>query len=233
MIVSLAAGVQDRLAQVHQLELTSNALSNIQATLDELRKVEQVVDRLRAVMAVISPRLAVGSVADLQGQAERIADELESSHAAFKSNRRQVTELRTILRRVEQLAANAGALWTAYAGALIAPNREILALVRSLPEVAEQRHTIDALIAQLETQVQTPPQTRQALARFDTALDEVEHRLAAVKQLSPEVKAFLEKVRAGAATVADLTPAVLDWCRHGEHAAAFAISFVAGRGGRP
>lgn len=225
MIVTLAQEVRSRLVTVDQLEVTRNEISNIEATREELEKVAQDVLVLTTTFSALRPRIAAPVAETVRNQCERIAADLERSLARFASERRQVSDLKQIQRRLQEARSSLAQGWSTYATSVVRPSRELLQLVGGLPEIAAQRGTIDQLIAQLDSQAQAAPRSEVELTRFDERVRDLEGRLAALKQLDPEIKAFLTKVRTHEATIEDLSPAVLRWCREGSHASSFVISF--------
>ncbi len=226
MIVALAHEVRRQLVAVDRLEVTHDELNNIQATQAELENVAQEALIFTATLRAIRDRVSTADIDVARRQCERAVADLERSLEKFAAEPRQVADLRQIQRRIQEARSSIAAGWSAYATHLIRPNRDLLLLVRGLPEIAEQLNDINQLLAKLDTQAQVAPRSGSDLTRFDAHLHELEARLVAVKQLDPAIKLFLEKVRTGKATIDDLSPAVLEWCREGNHAATFTITFA-------
>lgn len=226
MIVALASQVQENLKLVSRLERDKNEAENIQATLVALHEANKLFAEVSKGVQILAARLPAATITELQDQADKIATDVDSSLSAFAENRRQVQKLRTIQQRIQQLKDRVVSAWKEYVANLLDPQLEVLALVQSLPEIVAQQDDINRLVLQLRSRAEHLPQSSATLGEIDARLGELQQRLAAVRQLSPEVKSFLDKVRAGTATIVDLTPTVLDWCCQGEHAKAFAIRFV-------
>jgi chromosome segregation ATPase len=225
MIVDLARQLQDRLINVYKLEHTNKEVGSIEATLSELKTIDKQFEALKAFLQTVHARLDPSELASMATQAEQIADAIEQSQAKFATTLRQVSELKNAYNKLQQLEASVKLAWSTYASAQIKPSRDILTLVESLPEIKAQLENINRLFAQLHSLSQGAVRSSADLAHFDDYLRELEGKLAAVRQLSPEIKDFLDKVRLGTATIADLTASILEWCQADQHAVSFVISF--------
>lgn len=230
MIVALAEQVRNTLSHMHQLEVAQSEVENIEATLAELRRVDQALDSLSVTLRIIQQRLPNEIISILQSQANKLATDIESSRAAFTQNRRQVDSLRTIQSKLQKISTDIANAWASYAEQRFMPHREILELVRRLPEVAAQDEAISRLVDQIQAQVRKSPGSTAELGAFDARIADLSQRLALVEQLAPAIREFLGKVRDERATVADLTPEVLSWLQKSQHTTAFAISFTERKG---
>lgn len=226
MIVALASQVQENLKLVSRLERDKNEAENIQATLVALHEANKLFAEVSKGVQILAARLPAATITELQDKADKIATDVDSSLSAFAENRRQVQKLRGIQQSIQKLKDQLLAAWSDYVTNLLNPQLELWKLVQSLPEIMAQQAAIDRLVQQLRSSITHLPSSSATLGEIDGRLGELQQRLSTVKQLSPEAKSFLDKVRAGTATIVDLTPTVLDWCRQGDHAKAFAIRFV-------
>ena len=153
---------------------------------------------------------------------------VQDSHTKFTYDRerRQVLPLRDIANKLQIQAQKIEGLWRNYAESLVNPHFDWLELVRVLPEVREYEATLNGLKTSLQHHAAILPRTPAELGDFDEKFAQLRSRLANLESLHPEVKSFLRKAYNHQATIADLTDEVIRWCRQGEHAKVFRISFV-------
>jgi chromosome segregation ATPase len=230
MIVELSSQVGELLAEAGRLEQQQHEVKNIQATRDTLNEVQQKIHSLKMHYQIISPRMADQKIAYIQQQAATIASAIETSRSNFATQRRQEKALKQTEKEVQKILQEIDAYWKHYSTEQIKPHTDMLELVRALPEIASQEATINELVAQLRKLSTASPASHNKITEFDNTLQQLKQRLATLQGLSPQIQDFLRKVQDGRATLHDLTDEVLSWCRQGEHASAFALSFRGRKG---
>lgn len=230
MIVELSNQVCQQLEKVSSLEKQQDEEKNIKATLDKLNTLQTSIHNLKVRYQVVSSRFAILDIESMQQKAAMIAQEVESSRANFETQRRQVTALSKSEKDVQNLMKDIDIRWRSYAQQKTKPHTEMLKLVGSLPEIAQQQDAIQELLTQLNRLTATSPSSHEKLTDFDTTLQKLQRRFESLQGLSTAVLEFLQKTQQGTATFSDLNDEVLAWCQQGDHAKAFTISFRGGKG---
>lgn len=226
MITSLADRACKQLEELSQLEVAKKEADDVVATRKELENVNGKAVELRDQCLLFSNRLPLEEIQFVE--LPKILRDLQLSRKKFidDGERRQVQPLRDISAKLHMQITRINTLWSIYARNLISPYFDLLDLVQILPEVHEQIAILNGLKNKLEHTVSVPPRTWTEVDAFDEALNNMRTRLTQLECLHPEVKGFLQKVHSNQATVADITDAVLRWCRQGEHAKVFRVSFI-------
>lgn len=229
MITELASRVCDMVELAQRLKTNQAERNAMAATLAELEKLAEGATALSAALRTCRGRLGDNALAPTLAQAAQIGQEVDLSRQRFAGNRRENLPLNNAGRRLQTVSETLERLWRAHAQQRLGPYREMSKLVAYLPDTAASQAAIDQLFEQLDRQSARPPQSAAQLAQFDQRLADLAQLLSGVAQLSEEVRTFLGKVIAGAATVADITPEVSAWLAQDGRAASFAISFRAPR----
>lgn len=226
MIVELANEACRQLDDLDALEIAKKEANDIHATLKELANIKTIAIQLSELCSLLSGRLPLRDIQSVE--IPKILKSIQGSHAKFSHDRerRQVPTLRDIVSKLQALVVKIEGLWRKYAESLVNPHFELLDLVRYLPEVREQEAILNGLKNHLQHYAAILPRTEAELLDFDQKFDQLKSRLANLENLHPDVRSFLRKAYNHQATVADLTDEVIQWCRQGEHAKVFQISFV-------
>ena len=119
-------------------------------------------------------------------------------------------------------------MWASQVDREVKNESEIYLLVRSLPDVRSNGAQIDTVLRRLNTVKEQPPTSEEELVRYQEYVDTLRSQIGGIKGLTPAVQIFLEKMSQNSATIADLTPEILDWCREPSRAKLFAIRFAEG-----
>jgi chromosome segregation ATPase len=232
MIGALSKQLGQQLEEVGLLEQQQQEVKSIQATLDKLDNLKSTTQSLKKQHQVLWSRFPDDTVQSIRQTAASMVQALEQSRDNFEKQRRQVRELSNVETDAKKLLKQVNDQWSLYVSAQLAPHIELLKLVQVLPEIVRQEQEINELLNQFEALKTNPPSSAPKLAEFDTKLQQLSERLAIQQGLSPAVREFLQKVQQGTATLNDLSDDILAWCRQGDHARAFAISFRHGSGKR-
>ena len=224
MIVTQAQKVREQLTTLKKLEEDAENRKDIEATYDELKQVTAALRQFSTLYQRIRGRLDAEKTAYIAAQVGQMAKNIETSQQEFAEKRRQVKALKEANKQVKELTQNAEASWKLYAESQLAPQRELLDLVRQLPEINKQLKEIDALTARLEAFTQSSPKNAAEVKEFDQKLAKLAKRLSNLN-LEPDVETFLRDVLRSQATLADLSDEILEWCRQGDRAKTFKIAF--------
>lgn len=230
MIGELCSQLRQQLAEAGRLEQQQDEMQDIKATLDTLNMVRETIRKLKVPYQVVWSRLPVDDIQSIRQQTASIAESIEASRSDFEHNRRQIQPLKKIEKDVQSIQKSLDARWKMYAQAQLSPHEEMLKLVRALPEIAGQEQAINELLSHLRAYTKELPSSHAKLTEFDTRLQQLSSRLATLQGLSPGVRDFLRKVQDGTATLHDLSDDILHWCRQGDHARVFTITFRGEKG---
>ncbi len=228
MIVELFQEVKEHFEVIDSIQKAKNDAKNVEDTRRELGEVKARTLQLQRYYLTLGSRVGVG---DLPTQAQSLKTSLTISSRKFmgessQPDRRQVQSLQIVRVQLETLTNQFETRWKEYALAQIQPKSELLKLVQSLPELAEQLPEIQAQENSLLVSAKRLPTGQNELTDFDNRLQKLTDWLEQLEGsgLTPAVKAFLSKVLEGKAFLSDLNDEVLLWLRQGQRAHAFQIS---------
>lgn len=224
MIAALAARVSQRLDEVAALERAQSEAGDISATVEALDAVRQQAEIAIGGFRLLRERLPPERVRSISARLADFAQTLRRSREEFGRQRRQVPILASVKSQALQISADLVEGWRGVAQSQAGPLLTLFALVERLPEMQDRLPELSSLQAQLQQRMIAPPQTTEQLVRFDTLCRRLDELLLQVQGLSPTVRAFLAKVVAGTATLADLSEDVVAWCRQGDRAGAFFVT---------
>ncbi len=224
MLVSQAQSVQKQLEALKKLEEDEKTRKDMEATYGELQQLSAILRPLVALYHLIHHRLDAEKNTYLAAQVRQIDGRIETSQREFSQQRRQVKPLQENKRQVEELGRDVEAAWKIYAEDQVNPLVELLKLVRRLPEVKVQLGKLDSQKQYLEQFTDRSPKNQQELAEFDQKLQLLSKQLSALN-LETEIRDFLDSVLKNEATLADLSDEILTWCRQGDRARIFKITF--------
>jgi hypothetical protein len=226
MIVSISQRISQELDEIQRLERILNEAGAVRATLELLGEIEPVAVRSTATFRLISDRLPVAQVGVLRSQFGVAKQLVKASHQDFSKERRQVQALNAVSVGLRSVTEGLQRDWQDYSQQQVQPQADLLRLVESLPELADQIEDLRGLHRQLASFVVRTPVCQEDLDNFDQTLARLQVRLARLEGLSDGVKKFLRRVLNDEATIADLSEEVLNWCRPPSRVTAFRIAFA-------
>jgi len=225
MIVTITQEIKSKMARENELSNIRDNEKAIKATYNELKQLNVLLRKFVTLYQVVHKHLPVTEKSRFIAEARQIQTRIKELHERFASKPRQASELRRLKGQIEKLTQQTQAAWRVYAYEQVKPHLELLKLVKQLPEIATQADAINQLQRQLQAAIDKPPNTAHALNQFDHNIQALDQRLANLSNLDPSVRRFLYKVLQNQATMADLSPEILAWCRQEGRARAFKISF--------
>lgn len=225
MIVALAERVRQLTTRRGELERAHTEAERIAATDQALRQLTPKMARLLATYELVQYRLTDEDRQAMLQHLLEISRQVSRSHISFAAQRQQSMALDKITAAVEDARSVLLAAWTTSSQSLVGPLVEVLAPLEHLPELQAAAAALQQLKRRLEDRTQRTPASPQELADFDADVHRLRSYLTKVEGLNEDVAAFLHSVVAGTATLADLTDAVVVWCRQGDHARVFKVSF--------
>lgn len=225
MIVSITQDIEKKIARQNELTTIRNSQKDVEDTNEELKQVKKSLRQFVRLYQVLHERLDRKDKTFIMAKAAQIQVKIRSLHKEFTSQPRQVSELRQLKSEIKQLTQKVEKAWKVYANQQVKPHFDLLKLVRLLPEIAKDITIINRLQNKLNLTINKPPNSIDALKQFDRNHQKLKGHLANLTGLHPNVRVFLNKALRGQATITDLSPEVLAWCRQKGRAQAFKISF--------
>lgn len=226
MLVAMSKDVIKTLNEVDSLQETRENAGAIKATFDELQKMLKVAYQIDVILSLLRLRFSEKDMQRFTYTVNGLLRELRTSQQTFEQTRNQEKALSNLSDKMQNLVKEIKSSWRIYAEQQAQQSFELLKLVKYLPEVQDEQEQLTELENRLTVYFDRVPTTPTNLTEFDQSLQELKHRLSNVSGLSESIRLFLQKTLNGQATLADMTDEVLDWCRRGKRAPAFAIRFV-------
>jgi len=150
----------------------------------------------------------------LQNTAARLHRQLSESSTAFdRGNYQQVALISSATDSAQRLFDATQHGWSTYAQGKLSPILPLLDLAAQLPglqdAVARLRIEWDAL----RTLATKLPKSSAEVTRFHERLAALDDKVRAASSLNDEQRSFLNRLRLGEATLNDLSPELLVWCK--------------------
>lgn len=225
MIVELAGEVQHLLRRKEQLEKDQRTTEQVSATLKQLESVQETAYKMLTLCKILQGRIAARNIPLHTASVALVRGDLQDSREAFQTERRQVSDLRLVLNRLEQRMKDLEREWVAYSTERAQPQIKLLQLVEHLPEMQKQAQEINQLVATLMQHHTSAPTSFGQLSQYDKALQELTQRIRNLEGLSDSIIDFLTRVANRKATLADINDEVRNWYSTGKRASAFLITF--------
>lgn len=224
MISQRVKQIQEQLLTLEELEESARNQDAIKATLQALESLQESTTELAELHELIYERLDERWVVQTDERVRTLDRNIQESCDEYHTNRRQVHMLTNIQAQIEQLLKDVKTSWKLYVEAQITPQFELLELVSKLPEVTEQLQELNTQKVHLEQYATGVPSNKMELTEFDRALHNLAHRLSALN-LAPKITHFLTQILKGSATLEMVDDQILSWCRQGNRAKTFRITF--------
>ena len=225
MIVDLAEKTRAKITRRNELEQIKENKQNIDATAISLKGVSDSLVHTITSLILIKPLLTEEQMWEIVSQIRTIDRRIKASREKFADQPRQVQQLASLKKIIEDLNTFLKQAWASYAYTRIRPKFELFNLVEQMPEVAGQMTAISPIKRNLEAAPSKLPQNVSEIERFERDIKALDDSLGNLKDLPTEVTQFLYKVQNNTATIADLSDDVLTWCRkEDERAAVFKIT---------
>ncbi|HVB25456.1 MAG TPA: hypothetical protein VNG51_26200 [Ktedonobacteraceae bacterium] len=226
MLVAMSKDVIKTLNEVDSLQETRENAGAIKATFDELQKMLKVAYQIDVILSLLRLRFSEKDMPRFTYTVNGLLRELRTSQQTFEQTRNQEKVLSNLSDEMQGFVKELKNSWRTYAVQRTKQPFELFNLVRYLPEVQDEQAQLMDMQNRLTAFFDRVPTTPTNLAEFDQILQELKYYLGNVSGLNESVRQFLQKTLTGQATLVDMTDEVLDWCRQGTRASAFAIRFV-------
>jgi vacuolar-type H+-ATPase subunit I/STV1 len=213
MILESAGHAQNELVAIQNHRRNKSEIGNIGDTLSALRHLNGQLDLFAAQYGAVEYLLDAPQAESIQRSCTHLLSRVQRSRQDFEINRRQVRLLQDVSEDLRQLERNLGVIWRSHVENLVRSRELNYQLVERFSEMSQRRRGVEKLLETTKACAGQVPDGKEKLAEFKSLLDKLDRALVDVHNLSPEIKEFLNKARAGTCTVDHLTDEILAWCR--------------------
>lgn len=213
MIKERSTYLRNLIAEYTTLSSRASQAATIQRTRQALKELDGAVELLAAAISTVAPLLDLTELEQLRTSAHTLARLIVRSKDLFPSQTNQTVQLAAAKRDAETLWEGVRSGWKKYANARVQPLREKVIFARQLPSMRAGREERTRILDSLTRRVAELPTAPAHLRGFENDLRELGEHLAALAGDTPEHTSFLGRAVAGTATLDDVTPEILDWCR--------------------
>jgi hypothetical protein len=229
MIVEQSLVLQEKLSLLNTAERRKQETDQIANTYAQVSQISQHIQRLVNQYKAIGRLLPIEEQQELLNRFDLINEKVSNFAEEFLSNSDQARRLRPfadshVIPSLDTLRT----MWASQVDQEVKNETKIYLLVRNLPDVRSNSAQIDGVLRQLNTIRERPPASDEELIRYQENVDTLRSQIGGIQGLTSAVQIFLEKMSQNSATIADLTPEILDWCREPSRAKHFAIRFAEG-----
>lgn len=229
MIVEQSLVLREKLGSLKTAERRKQETDQIANTFAQLTQISKKIQRLVNQYKTIGHLLPIEEQQELLVRFGLFNEKVSDFADEFQSNSDQARRLKPFLDRdVVPSLVTLQTMWASRVDREVKNESEIYLLVRSLPDVRSNGAQIDVVLRRLNVIKEQPPSSEEELIRYQDNVDTLRSQIEGIQGLTPAVQIFLEKMSQNSATIADLTPETLDWCREPSRAKHFAIRFAEG-----
>jgi DNA repair ATPase RecN len=225
MIVGLANDVCAYISEIDRLDKIKNNLSVIESSYKVLQAIIKDVNRLIAYTTIIGWKLPDAIQENLHQECERILSDIIRSHNDFDHDFRQEDTLSSAEYSLQETIKKVENQWHNYANEWAREPLQLFNLVKYLSEVKVQIDIYDDLKTNIQYFINKVPESLQQLTIFEQDVLKLSELLNTI-ELDVDVRAFLQKVIDGQATMKDLTAEIRAWCQSGDREHDFLITIV-------
>lgn len=223
MIVKQVDMVTQQLAERSELERVGGNQAAIARTYAALEELTQTTSHFVKRFELLRSRFQEEEVHQVLSGLSQVLVQLRQLYERFPEDNDQSKKLFELKNAVDETEKVAEGAWKRYALQQVEPHFNLYALVRNLPEVTDEARRLELGKRELDQAIHHMPRYDSDLNNFDQHIATFESTLGGLRGINPEIQAFLGKVQQQLATVDDLTPGVLAWCRENRRGSAFKI----------
>lgn len=213
MIVSLSTQLGDQVTEYVRLRHRASQVGAIQATMGELDKLRNFVLGWATIYPLVEGYFDDGQRLDLRARATYIHRRLQESKNAFGDEYNQHSLLDPLQTRCQQLIETTRSYWQRYAESKLGDLRERARIARQLPDMQPKLQTIETTVAQLEQLARKLPEKKSDIESFHDKIAQLDGALRLMQGINAEQTALLRKLDSGSASLVDISPELLAWCK--------------------
>lgn len=223
-MLQLTAEVKTQIADFKRLQNSASQVESIQTTATDLGPVQIMLTYWTSVYPALEPYFDADQCRDLREQAKTLHRRLRESKEKFPTEFNQHTVLARIHNAASTLEDKTQQCWTRYAMAKLQAPRERARFAELLPHMHAAMPVIEVAIADLERLATRVPSRPSDIQAFHTRLLQLDGMLRNMAGMDAQQTAFLAKLSNNRATLADISPDLLEWCQREELAPLLKLS---------
>lgn len=212
-MLQLTTEVKAQIADFKRLQNSASQVDSIQTTATDLGPVQILLTHWTSVYPALEPCFDAEQCGDLREQAKALVRRLRESKEKFATEFNQHTALARIHIAASTLEDKTEQYWTRYALAKLQAPRERARFAKLLPHMHAAMPAIEVAIADLERLATRAPSRPSDVEAFHTRLLQLDGMLRNMAGMDAQQTAFLTKLSNGTATLADMSPDLLEWCQ--------------------
>ena len=223
-MLQLTAEVKAQIADFKRLQNSASQVASIQATATDLQSVEIRLTRWVTIFPTLEPYCDADQRVDLRGQATTLYRCLQESKENFATEFNQHAALARIQSAASTLEDRTQQYWSRYAATKLHVPCERARIAKLLPHMQAAMPDIESTMADLQRLADRIPARPSDVNAFHTKLGQLEAMLQNMAGIDAQQTAFLTKLSNGKATLADMSPDLLEWCQREELAPLLKLS---------
>jgi hypothetical protein len=224
MIIPLATKLREQVADFTRLRQSASQVDSIELTKSDLAAIRAKLEICTRMFLVLENCFSAEQNQLLRAELAVISRQLAESKRNYATEFNQHTALVRVQSRAQTLVDTMKGFWNQYAENRLRALRELARFARQLPRMQANLLAIESTFSQLEGLARKLPERATDVELFHSKLTQLSAALRNMEGMNPQQTAFLDKVGNGSATLADISPELLDWCRREELAPLLKIS---------
>lgn len=223
MIVALAKETCALIREVEERQQAKNMLESVNETFGLLATLNENAAQLQTTLQLLHTRLSQAELNAVIEIGMRCGRQLNQSAERFLLQPRQKSEIQSVQTQLQKAWDLLKKSWGAYVERRIQEPLKLYLQIAELPGVKERKSVYDDIQSKLAIIQKTLPTTQKYLDDFEQTVMQFKSMLQEIGELSEAVKAFLDKIANGTASLDDVTDEVLQWCRQDQRGKAFSV----------
>ena len=224
MMIPLTTEVKTQIAAFKQLQSSATQVESIQATAAALEPVRSILARWISIFPALESVFDPAQCSDLHERAATLHRRLHESKDKFATDFNQHEALTRIQSEARALEKATAQYWSQYAVARFQAQRELARFARLLPHMQGAMQDINTAVADLQDMAERLPVHPTEIQSFHAKLAHLDTLLRDLRGMDEQQTSFLNRLSRGTATLADVSPDLLEWCQQEELAALLKIS---------
>lgn len=213
MLPNIIVATNRALDEYVQSQTQIKQRDHIQNTLQGLVALQKQCSQIAIAYELLQPHLVHREKLPITLSIRNISSRLKNSSAEFnKEAYQQARDLSQIASSVKSLHDNLTELWLVYAQDKMRTYQELARIARTLPQMNQSIPQIDKLIHEMASATKNLP-TMSSWSMFHSQLQRLAELLDDIQGLPQEKRELLQLISDGKATLKDITPDLLKWCR--------------------
>ena len=214
MIITLSTELRGKVQEYYLLRQIAGQADTIATVSAQITALDQKLTDWATGFNACQKYLVDDESRSLRSTATRLQRQLmESSNAFDRGNYQQAGAISTANDGAQKLYDATQHGWSTYAQGKLSPILPLLDLAAQLPGLQDAAARLRIEWDALRTLATKLPKSSAEVTRFHERLAALDDKVRAGSSLNDEQRSFLNRLRLGAATLNDLSPELLEWCK--------------------